>query len=107
MASSSSSYGGGAPSKIITPATCMCDDASSRWRKEASSPVRRSVDMALKITSERQAQLIVGDRLAGGLGEPRHPHPEEAHRAARIEASEKLESDRPHGFRVVHRRLDA
>src|SRR5690349_20830223 len=42
----SCSYGGGSPSKSITPATCMCAPPFSRWRNDASSPVSRPSAMA-------------------------------------------------------------
>src|SRR4029079_2917992 len=91
----------------MTPATCMCDDASSRWRKEASSPVRRSVDMALKTTSEREAQLIVRQRVRCGFVEAGHTHPEQADGPARVEPPEQLQGDLADGPRVVHGRVDA
>ena len=37
---------GETPRRASPPATCMWADASSRWRNDASSPVRRSEDMA-------------------------------------------------------------
>src|SRR5215211_5522547 len=107
MASSRSSYGGGSPSKIITPATCMCEAASSRWRNELSSPVRRSEDMAPKITSERQAELIVGHAIPRLLVEAGHAHAEKAHGTPRIETPEQLEGDRRDRAGVVHGGVDA
>src|SRR5437764_1891368 len=45
MKPATSSCAGGAPSNVMTAATCMCAASSSRCRKDASSPVSRSFAM--------------------------------------------------------------
>src|SRR3954471_15283606 len=51
MPSTTSACGGGEPSNVITAATCMCAASSSRCRKDASRPVRRS--FAMLVSSSR------------------------------------------------------
>src|SRR3954467_4473731 len=48
---------GGSPSKIMTAATCMCAASSSRCRKDASRPVRRS--FAIVVSSSRSPDAYI------------------------------------------------
>src|SRR5438309_11585699 len=104
-----SSYAGGAPSKIVTDATCMCEGwLSSRWRNEESSADSRSFAMPGIVTrcgSERQGELRrVGHRRRDLLVEAGHADSQEPHRARRGEGAEEIEGD-PHDHGHVIGRL--
>src|SRR3954469_4678079 len=61
----------------------------------------------LKVTSEREAQLVVRERLGDVLVETRDPHAQKAHGAARIEPPEQLEGDLADRAHVVYGGVDA
>src|SRR5688500_6494793 len=77
----------------------MCDEASSRWRNEASSPVSRSPAIAALQTIppslKREEKLVRGQDRRRLLVEPGHAHADEAHRARRLEAAQEVDGHRP------------
>ena len=73
--------GEGAPSKSITDATCMCADAFSMCRNDASSPLRRSPTTAPpSATTAREARYRRAEAAARGAW----PNRDEDHTRAQL-----------------------